>query len=297
MKILIIGSQGFIGQNLYNFFSKKHIVNAADVFYHLEQEHFSLLRKVDTDYFDLFKNVNYDLCINASGNGSVPVSLEDPMLDFELNVRNTFKILESIKKYNPDCKFINLSSAAIYGNPERLPINESNSVKPLSPYGWHKKMTEDLCREYFCLYNVRSVSLRLFSVYGEGLRKQLFWDLFNKIKHSSNIELFGTGSETRDFIYIQDVLHAIQCIIDNCDFSANVINVASGEETSISTAAQIFCQAISSNVNIIFTNKVKAGDPLKWKADTSLLEGMGFVRRTSINDGLKNTAKWLLENV
>lgn len=296
MKILVIGSEGFIGSHIKNRFSKSNDVWCADVLNIKDSSQYHQLALSNTDFNILFEGRQFDVCINASGNGSVPISINKPTFDFELNVTNTLKILEAIRTHNPECKFINMSSAAVYGNPSKLPINESTNLKPLSPYGWHKLYAEQICKEYYYLYNIQTINLRLFSVYGENLKKQLFWDIYQKCLFSKDVELFGSGNETRDFIYIEDLLEAINCVIKKGLFNGESVNVASGIETDISHAASIFIKEIDPNINLKFNMIVKPGDPLNWKADISVLTNFGFKNDTLIENGLKNVAKWLKEN-
>jgi len=235
MKILITGARGFIGSHAYHFFLQTHQVWGADVVASGDSNFF-LLDRLNTSFEEIFKAEQFDICLNASGNGSVPVSISNPLLDFELNVSNTIKILDAIRLHNPACKYIHLSSAAVYGNPACLPVTEQMELKPLSPYGWHKLYSEQICKEYFLLHNIKTINLRIFSVYGENLRKQLFWDIFQKSLQSKNIELFGTGLETRDFIYIQDLMQAINCVLERGLFNGESVNVSSGIETTIKKA-------------------------------------------------------------
>lgn len=295
MKILVIGAAGFIGAQTCAYFSKKHDVWGADILDKQDKNYFKLEIE-HTNFEDIFEKQNFDVCVNASGNGSVPISLNKPVFDFELNVTNTIKILDAIRVHNPECKFINMSSAAVYGNPSNLPITESVELKPLSPYGWHKLYAEQVCKEYYYLYSIKTINLRLFSVYGEHLRKQLFWDIYQKTLRSKHIELFGSGKETRDFIYIADLMHAIDCVIDKGLFNGESLNVASGIETTIKDAAEILCRAIDKDIQISFNNIVKPGDPLNWRADIDSISQFGFKPKINIKEGLENTAKWLLEN-
>lgn len=297
MKILIIGSHGFIGNHLFEYLSNTNDIWGADIAVKDGNQNYFLLDKSNTNFDAIFEKQQFDVCINASGNGSVPISLNSPVFDFELNVVNTIKLLDAIRKFNPECKFINLSSAAVYGNPALLPVTEDVSLKPLSPYGWHKLYAEQICKEYFYLYNLQTINLRLFSVYGENLRKQLFWDIYQKCLRSNTIELFGSGLETRDFIYIKDLLFAVDCIMKRGLFNGESVNVASGVETTIKEAASIFCKAINSNIVISFNNIVKPGDPLYWKADIALLKSFGFEAKVPVETGLTNTSKWLTENI
>jgi dTDP-glucose 4,6-dehydratase/UDP-glucose 4-epimerase len=295
MNILIIGSCGFIGSHLYDFFEKNHFTYGVDLI-NSSQNNFSLITGNLDGLDKLLVTHNFDVCINASGNGSVPISMENPLLDFERNTYTVVKILELIRTLSPTCKYINLSTAGVYGNPVQLPISETDKSAPISPYGFHKYCSELLCEEYLRIYGVQTINLRLFSVYGERLCKQLFWDIFQKTKYSTQLELFGTGYETRDFIYIKDLVDAINTIIKKAKFDGTAINVASGKETTIQEAVSIFCSHLGKDIEIKFNQKTKPGDPLKWRADISTLKALKFKPQYSINEGLKHTAQWLKEN-
>lgn len=284
---------GFIGAHINQHFSNTHEVWGADIVVDASHENYFLLQKQNTSFEEIFKDHSFDVCINASGNGSVPISLNKPVFDFELNVLNTIKLLDTIRVYNPSCKYINMSSAAVYGNPRILPVSEGIELKPMSPYGWHKLYAEQICKEYFYLYNLSTINLRLFSVYGEGLKKQLFWDTYQKCLHTKDVELFGTGEETRDFIYILDLMNVIECIIYKGLFNGEAVNVGSGVETSISEAALLFCRLVDENIRLTFNKITKPGDPLNWKADISVLKDWGFEPKYSIEEGLENTVRWL----
>lgn len=295
MKILIIGSNGFIGSHAFHYFSKHHETWGADVHPgQLSQNYFQL--EPDLSNISLLFRIHYfDVCLNASGNGSVPISLENPLFDFELNVFNTAKILDAIRQFVPSCKFINLSSAAVYGTPASLPIYEHAEPSPMSPYGWHKLNGETLCRQYHALYNLHCINLRLFSVYGENLKKQIFWDIFQKSLLSRDIELFGTGRETRDFINIRDLISAIDIVLQKAVFDGSAINIASGISTSIETAATILCKELDPAIHVSFNAVTKKGDPLQWQANIDKMAALGFKPAVDIEEGLKKLAKWLKE--
>ena len=215
------------------------------------------------------------------------------MLDFDLNTINVFKILEAIRVYNPNCFFINFSSAAIYGNPEKLPVVESLNPAPMSPYGVHKLFAEQICKEYTFYFNIKTCNLRLFSAYGPGLRKQFFWDLFNKFKNEEIIELHGTGSESRDFIYIDDIAKCLNLVIQNRNSLPDILNVASGIETTISDAAKIFSKLLDNRKQIVFGGQFKTGDPLNWQSDIQILKRIGFVPSFTLEQGLNQYILWL----
>ncbi|MBK6479818.1 MAG: SDR family oxidoreductase [Saprospiraceae bacterium] len=110
----------------------------------------------------IFRNERFDICINAAGNGSVAFSIGNPKTDFEANTYHVIKILDAIRMYQSECKFLQISSVAVYGNPIKLPINECDNLNPLSAYGFNKLMSEMICKEYHTLYNLPIAIIRPF---------------------------------------------------------------------------------------------------------------------------------------
>jgi dTDP-glucose 4,6-dehydratase/UDP-glucose 4-epimerase len=98
---------------------------------------------------------------------------------------------------------------------------------PISPYGYHKLAAENLCKEFNDIYNIQTLIVRIFSAYGPGLKKLLFWDLHQKSLSSDKVELFGTGEETRDFIFIDDLVKALELVMVNSLYENDIINIES----------------------------------------------------------------------
>ena len=192
MKVIVIGSEGFIGKHLHQYMKEQgHEVWSADVVTrYADQEDYFLMDSSNSDFNTVFRHTQYDLCVNCSGAASVPDSLKNPIRDYNLNAVNVFKLLEAIRNEQTRCRFINLSSAAVYGNPEQLPVSETALPNPLSPYGLHKLQSEQICREFYEFHHIKTCSLRIFSVYGPGQQKQLFWDLLKKANSGKPISLF-----------------------------------------------------------------------------------------------------------
>jgi UDP-glucose 4-epimerase len=295
MKILIIGSKGFIGSHCVTYFSEQHTVYECDVVVDYTNKQYTQIDVTNTDYHSVFEQQEYDVCINCSGAASVPDSIKYPQRDFMLNTVNVFKQLDAIKKHNPDCKYINLSSAAVYGNPEFLPISETHPLNPISPYGVHKKMAEAVCESFYKNYGLQTCSLRIFSAYGEGLKKQLFWDLHKKVKSNNDIFLYGSGSESRDFIHILDLVKVIDLVIENCKFKSDCINVANGKELTIKKVAEVFYEIYQPNVTIHFEGQTRLGDPVNWEADISKISQYGYVNKIDLKTGLSKYVQWLKE--
>ena len=295
MKILIIGSKGFIGSHCVDYFSQGHEVWGCDVILDYNTPNYISIDAVDSDFLGIFEQRQYDVCINCSGAASVPFSLEKPFNDFKLNTLNVFKLLEAIRKHAPNCKFITMSSAAIYGNPESLPIKENQAIKPVSPYGYHKVMAENICEEYSRFWNIQTCCLRIFSAYGPRLKKQLFWDLYQKIVNDDTPTLWGTGRESRDFIYISDIVRIIDLAISHSRFNGEVVNVANGRQIEIVEVAETVRKVSGTKKTIIFNGAERKGDPINWEADISIIKSWGYKPSVELETGINYYLQWIKE--
>ncbi|SDL61141.1 dTDP-glucose 4,6-dehydratase/UDP-glucose 4-epimerase [Catalinimonas alkaloidigena] len=297
MKIVIIGSKGFIGSHCLAYFRSQADIEAwgCDVVTDYVDSNYFLIDATNADYREVFRDQGFEVCINCSGAASVPQSLEHPLRDYTLNTNNVFRMLEAIRQFSPHCRFINLSSAAVYGNPLWLPITEDVPVRPLSPYGWHKQYSEQICQEFHDSFSLRTCCLRIFSAYGPGLRKQFFWDLHTKAQRNQKVELWGTGQQTRDFIYIDDLIQVIALVIKQGEFAGTIYNVANGEEVSIGEAASVFMEHYPVQADLKFSGYERPGDPLRWCADIRKIKAMGYHQQVSLTEGLKRYVQWLEE--
>ena len=221
-----------------------------------------------------------------------------PLSDFESNTLDTMRVLDTIRRQDKTCRYLHISSAAVYGNPVKLPVHEDDKKKPLSPYGWNKLMAEQVCLEYHTVYGIATAAIRPFSVYGNRLRKQLLWDICSKLSQADSIELFGTGNESRDFIHINDLMLLVQCIVDKAPFTGNVFNAASGTETTIKQIAVLFEAFHNSKKKIQFSGELRKGDPLNWCADITAVQQLGFAPTVSLPEGISDYIKWFqIENL
>lgn len=291
MKVLIVGASGFIGHFCVRSFSEDCEVTGIDTQPGIKDV------LIDTGFSVTLKEIaggSYGLVLNCAGSSNVSQSFHDPKRDFELNTLLVQKILTTIKDHSPHTKFINISSAAVYGNPKVLPIRETDELQPLSPYGSHKKMSEEFIHSYCSLYHLKGLSVRIFSAYGEGLKRQFFYDLYTKFKaNTGSIELAGTGKESRDFICVSDIAEALKILVLKAEFRGEVYNLASGEESFIGPTAELFARICDYKGEIRFTQKQFEGYPLNWKADITRLRQLGFEPKTKLEAGLKYYVNYL----
>lgn len=294
-RILILGSEGFIGNHLVEqFLTADFVVHGCDLYEAPRKSNYNYkkLSRLSPEWEELFNEHAFTHCINASGSGNVAYSMTHPLNDFQANTLDVIMILDALRKLAPGCKYIHISSAAVYGNPVALPITEEFPAKPMSPYGWHKVMSEQICKEFHQIYGLSTVIIRPFSVYGEGLCKQLLWDLTQKLKRSDEVSLFGTGKESRDFIHVKDLCRLIHLIAMHATFQAEVYNGASGVETEIRTIADYFEQFWGTQKTIRFSGETRPGDPVNWRADVSRIHSLGFETSISLRDGISGYLKW-----
>lgn len=299
MNILILGSSGFIGSNLFYGLSSKYNVWGADLNFRNAYTHF-ILDKDNPDFSIIFKDRKFDYCINCTGSANVQESMLNPYYDFNSNFSNLARLLDVILKFNPECKVLNFSSAAVYGNPVSLPITVNDRVLPLSAYGLHKLLSERFLSEYSRIFGLLTCSVRVFSAYGNGQKKLFPWDCYQKINNPSNskfVFFFGTGNESRDYIHIRDIINQIDLVINNGQFNGEVYNVANGQEIYIKDIANLIKIYSRSSTIIKFTGNSRIGDPLNWKADITQMLKWGYRVSVSIEDGIKEYVKWAKENV
>jgi dTDP-glucose 4,6-dehydratase/UDP-glucose 4-epimerase len=284
MKILILGSSGFIGNSVKLYFLNRGLnVTVID------------REELQSDYTFVKLLSETDVIINCIGSANVGLSFSDTSLDFDSNVLVVKRILEVMRTYDLNkIKFINLSSAAVYGNPLELPTHENAPTLPLSPYGYHKLISELLMKEYSQCFGLRTLSLRVFSAYGSGQKKLLFWDLHKKIEAASGIiKLFGTGEESRDYIHADDIAKQVLLVIENANFEGESLNVANGQEVRISTVANLFKKYYPTNFEFEFNNEVRLGDPLNWCADISKMKDWGYEPSIYLEEGISRYIHWL----
>lgn len=300
-KILITGVNGFIGHSAAVYFSGEYEVYGMDI----STEYRGIGEKMA--YFQcnmsgspaelsmIVTGIQPDVILHCAGSANVGASVVNPMADLDGNLHSLYQLLIALKSIEKKPRIIFMSSAGVYGNPVRLPICETDEPAPISPYGLHKLMCEQLCHYFNRVHGYKIRSVRIFSAYGAGLRKQLLWDIYQKYQSTGRIKLFGTGDETRDFIHVSDIMRAISCIL-NYDGPEEIFNVANGEEVSIRELAYAYAAALGESEDIVsFNGETKAGDPLNWRADISLLRKTGYVKGRELAEGIGGYVAWVKE--
>ena len=225
----------------------------------------------------------------------MPQSVADPLKDCNTNVIGTLNVLEGVRQTGV-ARFIFASSGAPLCV-QRPPLHEEMAAHPASPYGASKLAGEGYCSAYYHCFGVETVVLRFGNVYGEGSgHKQSVVAKFIKDALSGDaLEIYGDGSQTRDFIHISDLTEAILCSASSSGVGGEVFQIASGSETTVAELTDILVKILESEgvvVKGVINGASRQGDVLRNFSDTSKAESLlGWKSKVSLRDGLRRTVR------
>ncbi len=235
-----------------------------------------------------------DAVFHLAGGSSVGVSLQSPQEDFSRTVATTARLLEWVRVHAASAAVVCASSAAVYGARHSEPIPETAPVMPYSPYGYHKSMMEALCRSYGENFGLNAAIVRLFSVYGEELHKQLLWDICCKLDagDSAPLRLGGTGLEIRDWLHVSDAVSLLSMARQACSPECPVMNGGTGHGMAVMEVARTVCEAWHIPADVRFSGVARPGDPESLIADTSKAIALGFAPTVPFAQGIRRTVDW-----
>jgi UDP-glucose 4-epimerase len=236
-----------------------------------------------------------DVVFHLAGGSSVGSAIANPREDFRRTVASTADLLEWLRQCSPTTRLVAVSSAAVYGAGYTVRISESDRLAPMSPYGTHKLLMEEICRSYAANYGIRVVIPRPFSVYGPGLRKQLLWDICEKISRGSEVELGGSGEERRDWVHVADVTRILVAFGELAAETAPAVNLASGIATSVREIVTEVVRAWGSmrpGTAVVFNGRSRPGDPRSLIANVERMESWGLAARTPVTQGIDEYVNW-----
>jgi UDP-glucose 4-epimerase len=221
-----------------------------------------------------------DVVLHAAGSASVGASLTEPLADLHAAAVTCANMFEGVRLSGVKPVVIIPSSASVYGNPQNLPVKEDTPVAPISPYGFHKAICEMLGREYAACFGLNVIACRFFSVFGERQRRLLVWELYQQLAGPEPVVwLDGTGSESRDFVHIDDAAEVmLQLAGHHATRSAPgsylEVNIGSGIETSVQQIAHQLRTLVAPEKEIRSRGNTRPGDPLRWQADVARLHSL-----------------------
>lgn len=297
----VTGARGFIGRRLALHLHDRGFVVAGIGHGHLSSDlwqqaglHTWANSEITADALDLLAaDVRPDLVFHLAGGSAVGASLQAPLEDFTRTTNSTARLLEWLRVHSPQSKLVVASSAAVYGDSGGAAAKESTLPAPVSPYGYHKLMMEQLCQEYSRVFGLQTSILRLFSVYGEGLRKQLLWDCSVKLMaDGERIELGGTGDEVRDWIHIDDAVAMMHRVVLLASDRCPIFNGGSGIGVRVRDIVALLAKSLSRVKAIEFSGVCRRGDPVVLVADAARLAAAGHSSHVPLNVGVPRYADW-----
>lgn len=310
MNILVTGGAGFIGSHVIDkLLNLGHFVvciDNFDPFYNIKLKRKNLEHQLLNPNFKLvegdilnrdivlgvFKENNIEVVIHEAAQAGVRFSIKNPFKTHEINTTGTLNILEALKSDMAN-KMVLASSSSVYGKIQYLPFDEEHPKMPISPYGVSKLMAENYCRVYSEIYGFGLTMLRYFTVYGPRMRPDLAISIFiQKALQNENIEIFGDGTSTRDYTYIDDAVKATVEAI-NKRYDGDVYNIGSGSRISVKDLAEKILKMTNSKSEIKYIDWDPGDVEHTWANITKAKRKLNWEPQINIDTGLKIFVEWL----
>jgi len=302
-KILVTGGSGFIGRHLVNVLLSLNnkVVILDNLSTSLDRTIPLGATLVPGDVRNLSEVIKAakgaELIFHMAANASGTVSVNDARLDFETNAMGTCNILEAALSAGTK-RFVYVSSASVYGRPQRFPMDEQHPTRPFVPYGASKLAGELCCLSFFKTYGLPVLIARPFCVYGPGenpklalveVSRYLRWHLNHR-----PIQIVGEmDQKTRDFVHVSDTIHGLLLIADKAD-AGEIFNIGSGEEVSMRELTEAVSSVTGRTATVTELSDITE-DTYRLVADISKIRSLGYVPKISLVEGVKQLASELGE--
>lgn len=305
MKILITGGAGFIGSNLLNLLKNQHQIYVLDNFSNGNSgfDHRKIKNLLNGDIKD-YKfceeaTRDMDAVIHLAAKGNVADSIKNPDENFQNNVEGTFNILKACTKNGVEKFILASTGGALMGNCE-LPVNENSIPKPISPYGASKLACEGYCHAFSHIYGMDITILRFANVYGpfSSHKIGLVNSVMNKISKNEPIVIYGDGSSTRDFIYVDDLCDGILKALMKRKKGCDVFHLGTGIETSILNLTKTLVRTSRKDNIVIKHVDERVGEIRKNVTSfSSAKNNLDFNPETTLEQGISKTWDWYIETL
>jgi UDP-glucose 4-epimerase len=290
MRVLVTGGSGFIGTHLSKALeSAEHQICNVDI---ASQENPIDITQ-PSKLSKVFGRFRPDVVVHLAALASIPLCETHPVRAYKTNVLGTLHVAKLAKRQK--AKLIFASSAAVYGNPNQLPTPEDCPQDPINIYGATKLAAEHVVRR---IAAIRFITFRIFNAYGSPCnRPYVIPDTIRKIFSGNNpVQMLGTGEESRDFIYIGDVIEALMRGI-NTDVTG-IYNVGTGMATPIKVIAKKIAQIMGDDATFVFNDSMRPGDFKVNMSDiTKIKQKLGWRPNVNLEEGLSETIRLFEANV
>ena len=312
-KFLVTGGAGFIGSNLVEAILKLGCkVRVLDNFSTGKRE--NIIEFFDNENFELIEGdirnledckkacEGVDYVLHQAAWGSVPRSLEFPVLYNEINVTGHLNMMQAARENNIK-KFVYASSSSVYGDSPILPKKEKKIGRVLSPYALTKKLNEEYADLYFRIYGLKTIGLRYFNVFGKkqdpnGFYAAVIPKFVRQLLNNEAPQINGDGETSRDFTYVENVIQAnLKACLARDEASGEVFNVAYGGRETLNNLFDKLSKLLNKSIKAVYANE-RAGDIKHSNADISKAkELLNYNPEYSMDRGLELTIEWYKENL
>jgi UDP-glucose 4-epimerase len=298
--ILVTGANGFLGRHVALCYARQgHEVLGIGhgEWPRSESESWGLSSWIQADITmeSLLEAETPSTIIHCAGGGSVAFSITNPLVDFQRTVVTTAHVLEYVRLHAPSCRVVYPSSASVYGAVQAVPICEDCAAMPISQYGTHKLMAEEMVSSYARQFGTCAAIVRFFSVYGPGLRKQLLWDASCKLAVNDNT-FMGTGEEVRDWLHVEDAANLLQMAATQASGKCPIVNGGSGVGATVREVLQhLACNLLRRQIDLRFSGVQRPGDPSRYIADIEASKAWGWFPKRQWPEGVEEYAAWWSE--
>ncbi|MBI5136926.1 MAG: NAD(P)-dependent oxidoreductase [Nitrospirae bacterium] len=291
MRVLITGCHGFVGSSVGLCAARAgHGVMGVGLSAQPPTGWPGAYRQMDVAFSDLaapVRDFQPDMVLHAAGSASVGGSYQAPVDDLRAAVMTWANTLDGVRRSGLAPLVVFPSSAAVYGNPDTLPVREDAPISPISPYGFHKAAGELVAREYAACFGLNVVVARLFSVYGPRQRRLLLWELYERaVGPEAEVVLHGTGGESRDYLHVDDLAGVLLELGAVRPAGLTMVNVASGRETRTIDLARMVVAAVGCAKPVRPLGQAQTGNPVNWRADVSALNSLVPVAVRPLEEGI-----------
>jgi len=305
-RLLVTGGCGFVGANLIRLLlADGRMIRVLDDLRSGREEYLAGLDVEivkgaigDTDLVEKLLS-DADAVVHLAAAGSVVESVAEPRANFEANAYGTFSVLDAARRAGIERMVFSSTGGALIGN-ATPPVNEQSLPKPISPYGASKLAAEAYCHAFAHAYGIRTVSLRFANLYGpfSGHKKGAITKFFQAIHEGEPVVIFGDGSASRDFMYVDDICNGIRLGLTADVPGGTVAHLATGVETSVSDLADACRRVAGRPDHPIEYRPARPGEVGRNFATYDLArELLGFTPSVALEEGLARTWDWLRENV
>ncbi|MCL2484824.1 MAG: SDR family NAD(P)-dependent oxidoreductase [Endomicrobia bacterium] len=312
MSILVTGAAGFIGAEVCKLLIKsgKNVVAIDNIndYYDVRVKNYRLkeLKELKNFVFykadienkksvdNIIKKHKITAIINLAARAGVRYSMENPFVYVSTNTMGTLNLLEAARR-NKINKFILASTSSLYAG-QKMPFAETLAVNtPISPYAASKKGAEAMCYSYHYLYGIDTTILRFFTVYGPAGRPDMSIIRFIKwIDEGKPIELFGDGSQSRDFTYVEDIARGVVKALKKTEYK--IINLGGNKPYKLSYMIELIEKNLGKKTKYNYRPFHKADIDATWANITEANKVLGWSPKISLEQGIKKTVNWYLEN-